>query len=197
MDQSADTTGAVQHAVQVSPPIAATGRPRIVFAVLFREQQPFVWRMLRYLGVPEASLDDVTQEVFVIAGRKLEADEDVEQPRAWLFGIARGVASNWRRAASRRQAREQAWSAAAELDTEPPSAERDLRRRQAAASVERFLQELGEPLATTFVLADIEGLTAPEVAEAIGVPLNTVYSRTRTARIRFNRFVESLGAEAP
>jgi RNA polymerase sigma-70 factor (ECF subfamily) len=40
------------------------------------------------------------------------------------------------------------------------------------------------------VLADIEGLRAAEIADAVGVGVNTVYSRLRLAREKFNAFVD-------
>ena len=53
--------------------------------------------------------------------------------------------------------------------------------------VRSFLDELDEPQRIVFYLADIEGLTAPEIVAAVGVNLNTVYARLRLARKRFER----------
>ena len=78
------------------------------------------------------------------------------------------------------------------VEHEPPSndaMEPDERvaRGQAAAFVGRFLDALDPDKRAVFVLIDIEGLTAPEVAELLGLKLNTVYSRLRTVRQRFER----------
>ena len=67
-------------------------------------------------------------------------------------------------------------------------------RRQAADLVQAFLDGLGEELREVFVLMEIEGMTAPEVAHAVDVGVNTVYSRLRLARERFRREVHRLQA---
>ncbi|MBK8238574.1 MAG: sigma-70 family RNA polymerase sigma factor [Deltaproteobacteria bacterium] len=188
------TSSVPDAATALASPVTADVAGVPTLTELFRTHHPFVWRMVRHLGIPPSSLDDATQEVFVIAGRKLPELTSLAQPRAWLFGIARGLAANWRRSSERRRAREDAWAQAEPSAQAQP--DRELERRQAAASVETFLAELGEPFATTLVLVDVEGLSAPEVAEATGAALNTVYSRLRTARQRFDRFVESLDAGA-
>jgi DNA-directed RNA polymerase specialized sigma24 family protein len=56
----------------------------------------FVWRNARRLGVPEASADDVAQDVFMIVHRRI-ADYDGRAPlQAWIFGILVRVARDQR-----------------------------------------------------------------------------------------------------
>src|SRR5687768_17145524 len=62
----------------------------------------FIWRTLRRLGVGEADADDATQEVFLVASRKLE-EVAVTKERSFLFGTALRVASTHRRTSSRRR----------------------------------------------------------------------------------------------
>jgi RNA polymerase sigma-70 factor (ECF subfamily) len=50
----------------------------------------------------------------------------------------------------------------------------------------RLLGELSPRKRDVFVLAQLEEMTVPEIAEAIGIPLNTAYSRLRSARQEFN-----------
>jgi RNA polymerase sigma-70 factor (ECF subfamily) len=50
----------------------------------------------------------------------------------------------------------------------------------------RLLGELDLPKREVLVLAELEEMTVPEIAEAVGIPLNTAYSRLRTARLEFN-----------
>ena len=59
----------------------------------------------------------------------------------------------------------------------------------ARTRVREFLDGLDEDQRMAFVLADIEGLRAAEIAEAVGAGVNTVYSRLRLAREKFNRYV--------
>jgi RNA polymerase sigma-70 factor (ECF subfamily) len=61
--------------------------------------------------------------------------------------------------------------------------------REAEDLVTKFLDELDENHRLVFHLSDIEGMTAPEISTALGVNLNTVYGRLRSARKRFERTV--------
>ena len=172
-----------------SPPLRATScaacpdpdpgvdRFSAVYGAHFR----FVWRTLRALGVPAAATDDAAQDVFVVVHRRL-GDFDGRAPiRAWLFGIARNVARRHRERAHREPPLHLVGEGRALDDT--------MQLREAASLVERFLDTLDDDQRAVFVLAQLEGLTAPEIAEALGVNPNTVYSRLRTARLKFERAV--------
>jgi RNA polymerase sigma-70 factor (ECF subfamily) len=93
----------------------------------------------------------------------------------------RRVASEHARAARRRQRR------LLGVDPPPPVAgpDRDLQAKQAAALMDAFLAGLSEAHREVFVLADLEGWTAPEIAEALRTRVGTVYSRLHHARARF------------
>jgi len=69
---------------------------------LVEQHVAFVYRSLRRLGVEEMSLDDATQQVWIVATRRL-ADIRPASERAFLFGIAVRVAADFRRAARRRR----------------------------------------------------------------------------------------------
>src|SRR2546423_11978941 len=71
-------------------------------ASMFHAHFSFVWRSLRRLGVPPATIDDAAQEVFVVASRRLDAIETGKE-KAFLFGTAVRVASDARRAQTRRR----------------------------------------------------------------------------------------------
>src|SRR5437016_1477964 len=96
------TTGVVTNAFEPAP--SSTVRPRTTSvdagARLRRMMEAdfdFVWRALRGLGVPAANADDAAQQVFWIASRKLDAIAAGSE-RSFLFGTARGIAANARRA---------------------------------------------------------------------------------------------------
>jgi RNA polymerase sigma-70 factor (ECF subfamily) len=172
-----------------SPPLRATScgdcldrDPEVDrFSAVYGEHFMFVWRTLRALGVPAAAADDAAQDVFVVVHRRLD-DYDARAPiRAWLFGIARNVARRHRERAHREPPLHLVGEGRALDDT--------MQLREAASLVERFLDTLDEDQRAVFVLAQLEGLTAPEIAEALGVNPNTVYSRLRTARLKFERAV--------
>lgn len=166
--------------------LAPQPAPEAEFAAAYREHHAFVWRILRHLGVPELLIDDVLQDVFLVAYRRWDRVDPASSLRSWLYGIARRVSADLRRGARRREAR----LAAVEPPAEQPGPEDMLAEAQAADFVDRFLAGLGEDQREVFVLAEVEHLTAPEIAAATGTKLNTVYSRLRLARAQFDRAVE-------
>jgi RNA polymerase sigma-70 factor (ECF subfamily) len=148
-------------------------------AQLYSEHFAFVWRSARRLGVPLNAVDDAVQDVFLVAYRKLGEFEGRSSLRTWLFGIARKVARDYRRARSP-EARD-----AADLDALPTTDSGPLllaERAQSARLLQALLDELEEDRREAFILVDLEELSVPEAAEALGVNLNTLYSRVRAAR---------------
>ncbi|WP_434427805.1 RNA polymerase sigma factor [Nannocystis pusilla] len=152
------------------------------FEALFREHFGFVYRNLRRLGVPPAAVEDAVQEVFLVVLRR--PDAPITSVRGWLYGIARRIAWRQRRSAGRQNRLAQALAdeAPRALDGAVAVAE-----REAAALLERFLGRLDEDKRAVFLLAELEQMTAPEIARALEVKENTVYSRLRAARQEFDR----------
>jgi RNA polymerase sigma-70 factor (ECF subfamily) len=166
--------------------LAPTPAPDAAFAAAYREHHAFVWRILRHLGAPDLLIDDLLQDVFLVAYRRWDRYDPACPMRSWLYGIARRVSADVRRGARRREAR----LAALDAPDDPPAPDEVLAEAQAADFVDRFLAGLDDDKREVFVLAEVEHLTAPEIAAATGVKLNTVYSRLRLARALFDRAVE-------
>lgn len=154
------------------------------FPAVYAEHHDFVRRTVRALGVPDHSADDVTQDVFVVVHRRLPSFDHRAPVKAWVFGIARNLARKYRERQGRPRPQLQLVQGGA-----PQRPDEALQWREAASVVERFLATLDEDKRAVFLLAELEGMTAPEVAEVLGTNLNTVYSRLRTARELFARVV--------
>jgi RNA polymerase sigma-70 factor, ECF subfamily len=155
-----------------------------------------VWRTLLHLGIPEASADDGAQQVFLVALRRL--DEIVEGgERPYLLGIALRVASQTRRAMRRR--REVPMEATrlellgAEASQRPLDESLALDQKRALAKLASCLGGLSEKLREAFVLFELEELSAPEVAQSLGVSVGTVASRVRLAREQIREILGDLG----
>ena len=148
---------------------------------------PFVWRSLQHLGVPAHQLDDAAQDVFVVVFNKLDDFEGRSTLKTWLFGIVHLIALSYFRREKRAQQHDP-------LDLDLASRERGpgdaLGQAEEAAFLQNFLDTLEEGQRAAFVMADIEEMTAPEISEALGVKLNTVYSRVRLARRALARALE-------
>lgn len=157
------------------------------FDEVYRAHVAFVWRTVRRFGVDEADLEDAVHEVFLVVHRQL-ADFDGEAAiTSWLYAIARGVASNRRRSVQRRERRHEAAPAPANL----PGPGEQLERARAAEAMEQFLCSLPADQRTAFELFEIEGMTGAEIGAALGLNINTVYTRLRAARQRFEHFLQA------
>lgn len=160
--------------------------------VAFEQYGNLVCRFLRRLGVREADLDDMVQEVFLVVARR-EADYDEQgRGRAWMYSICRRIAFSQRRKYAR--SREKL------TDVAPEPA---IVATQHACVEDRESLELGMRMLTLlpdsereiFLLYEVEDLTMAEVARLVGCPLQTAYSRLHRARARVVAAVERAAAD--
>jgi RNA polymerase sigma-70 factor (ECF subfamily) len=157
------------------------------FRQVFERELPFVLRALRRLGVRQADLSDVAQELFVSVHDRLGEVRASSSIRPWLSAFCVRFAANYRRLARHR---------GESLDEAVVPAQRGFDdAAQARDLVLRALDHLDFEQRTALVLHDLEGLGAPDIAELTGVPLNTVYSRIRLARNQFRAQVARLTGE--
>lgn len=161
------------------------------FERVYAENFDFIWRAVRGLGVPVATADDVTQDVFMIVHRKLAEVQTKSALRSWLFGVTRRVCKDYRRALGRRGVHLELEGQHEANVAEDP--QEKIQARQALQAVERFANELEEERRALFFLALIEGLNINDVAETLGWNANTTYSRVRVLR---QQLAERLGLES-
>lgn len=185
--------GAIHHARH--PPAARDTDPApsaeaawVVDA--YRQYFKYVWSLLGRLGVPEANLEDVTQEVFLVLHRRRGEFRQDSSVRTWLHGIALHTARRHREKLDRRRRKDEAL----EPSAPPPTPEAEVSQRRALQRLDQLLGRLGDEQREVFVLAEIAELPAPEIAELLGVKLNTVYSRLRLARRHVRHALDSLEA---
>lgn len=157
-------------------------RRRERLAAIYRDQYAFVRRSLRYLGVSEPEVRDAVQGVFLVVVRKIEDFEGRSALRTWLFGICLRVAKAARRGRPSLEPLDDDLRATAGVDVDEIVA-----IGQAAELVARILETLDDDQRTVFVLIELEGMRAPEVAASLKLKVNTVYSRLRLARRKFDR----------
>jgi RNA polymerase sigma-70 factor (ECF subfamily) len=177
-----------------SPPIVFRVTERTLptdFRTLFEGEFSYVWSVLRRLGVRGDDVEDLTHEVFLNVYRRL-SDYDPERPvRPWLFAFAFRVASD-----HRRRARNRYEVVGAETFPTDPRARADdeLAEHEDRSLLQRALDEIVLDRRAVLVLHEWDGATIPEVAQALGIPLNTAYTRLRLARADLAAVVKRLTA---
>lgn len=157
---------------------------------IYTSQKDFVWLTLQRMGIRRPDLEDVFQDVFVIAHRRLHTYNPDAKLSAWLYGIClRSVAAHRRRAFRRRERVD-----GADVSIAGPGSGTEHWHAQIAAPDERVKQverqaALNDLLDTldpdhrvVVVMFEVEDHDCQHIAELIGVPVGTVHSRLHTAR---------------
>jgi len=156
---------------------------------LVADHYGFVWRVLRGFGLTPTDAEDATQQVFMIAARKLDAI-DPQRARSFVYGAALRVANNARRGLRRRREVPDD-DASSRLEPEERSPEALTELGQARRLLAAILEQLPEKHRRVLVLAEIEQLEVPEIATLEGVPVGTAASRLRVAREQFRVLLEA------
>jgi RNA polymerase sigma-70 factor (ECF subfamily) len=184
---SAASSSCVEAQVALSPEVAVQAE----FEALYRRYFGFAWASLRRLGVPNAAIDDAAQDLWVTVHRRLDSYDPDASMKAWIFGIARRVASHYRRSAQRNARKIAALSIGDQRRSDQPIGRRDI-----ALTMETFLGRLDETKRIAFVLSELEGWSAPEIARVVGTNANTIYSRIRLAKQQLRDHFAAADAEA-
>ena len=160
------------------------------FRQLFDDNYEYVWRSLRRLGVYEADIEDVTHDVFLAVHQKLATYERTRPVRPWLFAFALRYAADYRKLARHRRE-----APAVEGTAGGPDAEALVAEREDARRLYRALDSLSLEIRAVIVLYEIDDTPMKDVAEALGIPLNTAYSRLRLARAQCAAALQSAAKE--
>jgi RNA polymerase sigma-70 factor (ECF subfamily) len=158
------------------------------FDDLYDEHVAFVWRTLRGMGVPRAFVADAAQDVFVVVHKKLATFDGRFAFKTWLFQIIYRVVCEYRRKL-RRSATQEPLDQALEVRAPGPSDPRG--QHEASSLLAELLAELDDEKRVVLLLAEIEEMTAPEIAAATRTPVNTVYTRLRRARAELGAALEA------
>ena len=173
---------------EAPPPMSA---PPPTFELVYEQCFDLAWRNLRRLGVPDGQIDDAVQEVFLVVHRRLADFEGKSTLKTWVCAIVARVASDHRRALRRKSPHTRTPDAAVDADTVADERGGDAHdrtvKREGVRLLHRLLDELEDDKRAVLVLAELEQLSAPEIAEALGENVNTVYARLRAARRDFEQ----------
>jgi RNA polymerase sigma-70 factor (ECF subfamily) len=137
------------------------------------------------LGVDPSYLDDVIQEVFLVVARKLPQVE-VDRERAFVAAVTTRVSANWRRTQRRRPEELLGWVEELSVAEAPDFGPAE--RRQGLELLQKSLDLMTDAQREVFILAELEQLTAAEIAKQLELPEAAVVSRLRRSRKAFRRF---------
>jgi RNA polymerase sigma-70 factor, ECF subfamily len=170
---------------------ARSGDPD-AFASLVGRYERRIVRLVRGM-VPESDIEDVTQEAFLKAYRKLGDFDGRSSFYTWIYRIAANTAMDWRkRERHRRHAPlpegPQGEDAVPSLDAGP---ERDTARRELGARIDAAIEALPDKYHEILILREIEGLSYEEISERLGMSKGTVESRLFRARERLRERLAS------
>ncbi len=167
------------------------------FTAIFEANLAYVWTTLRRLGVHERDLEDVAHETFLKVYAELDRYDRARPVKPWLFAFAFRLASDYRKLSRHKTSL---------LGDDEPShghgdhtadAEKAAVAREREALVHRALESLDIDKRAVFVLTELDECPMPEAVAALGIPLNTGYSRLRAARQEFTQAVRRLSAARP
>ncbi len=165
------------------------------FASVYKEFQPKVYRYLGNL-CGEVDAHDLTQIVFLKVSRSLEGFRGESSLDTWIYRIATNVAHDHSVSslAKQREA-ELPMNDTGSLndfpDSDRASADREFVRREMSACLRGVVDQLPENYRAVLILSDFEELTNPEIAEVLGLSVDTVKIRLHRTRIHLREALES------
>ena len=171
--------------VSAPPEVRVSSRARIEGLVAAHFDR--VWRTLRRLGLPDDAADDAAQQVFAAAAKKIDVIELGSELR-YLLGITVRVAAEAKRVYARRREFVGQDAALEGAVANAPLPDELLDRKRARALFDEALASMPNDLRVVFVFFEIDGMSAPEIGEVLGIPVGTVASRLRRAREQFRDF---------
>jgi RNA polymerase sigma-70 factor (ECF subfamily) len=153
-----------------------------------RQNQRRVFQIAYAVLGNAAEAEEIAQDAFLRAYRRLRSLREPERFRSWVGRIVYRLALNRRRSLLRERNRETAWQ---EAGASRPGSERERVDALFLDRVRREIDRLPEKLRSALVLCAIDGMEAAEAARILGVPEGTVRSRLHAARKRLLTEVES------
>jgi RNA polymerase sigma-70 factor (ECF subfamily) len=160
------------------------------FASVYYHTYEDVSRWIRALGGPPSEQDDLIQDIYLIVHRKLP-HFDGNNLGAWLYRITAHRVRDFRRLWWFRHVLGKDRLAIEKLASDAPNPVKVFETAEKGRELERLLSKLSVALRATFILFEIEGYTADEIAELQAISVNTVRARIHRARKKLTSILKS------
>ncbi len=172
---------AASSAAERGEGVGSRGADRVRAVV--HAQYASLWRWLRRLGVPEASVEDAAQRALLVLAQRID-DVELDREKAFLFAVALRIAQAVRRE-DRKWRGEGSDELLAKLAASGPDAGERLDDCRARAVLDALLASMPIELRSVFILHELEEMTMGDIARTLDLPPGTVASRLRRARAAF------------
>jgi len=175
----------------IVPHTTSIGLPDV--SALFEDYYHRIYRYAMSLMHDPAEADDVAQETFLRAHRRLDSLRDPTALTTWLYRIATHICLD----RIRQHAHPTPIESQADLDDideadpDAPSLQQVVERNEMSVCVQRYLEGLPDSYRAVILLHDLHGLTGPEIAKTLGVSLATVKIRLHRARRKLQAQLEA------
>jgi RNA polymerase sigma-70 factor (ECF subfamily) len=160
--------------------------------ILFDQYEADVRRFIGQLGVRPAEVDDLVQMTFLDVPHAAASFDGRSAVRSWLFGLAAMVVRRHRRTLGRLAANLVAW--ARQPSRELPNAGERFEIHEEAARAQRALLRLSQKKREVFVMVELEDASGKDAAQALGIPLATVWTRLHHARRELRQYLAEEGS---
>lgn len=165
----------------------------LVFDQVYADHVAFLFRAARGFGVPRAAAEDVIQDVFLVVHRRLPELDASGSLRGWLLRILMNVVREHRRRFRRKGDHDVLDDTSVVVDPgRDPEEHASL--SEAARLLGQILDAMTDDQREVFVLSEIEGVSMPDIAQAMQINVNTAYSRLRLARAEYETQVARVRA---
>lgn len=186
-------TGLVASNV-IELPLSRESEPELRFEAVYRGHFRRVYRWIARLA-PQADAEDLSQEVFLVVHRRLGEFEGKARITTWLFQITYHViGAHLRRQRTERHGRGLLREQPLESAPEPLQV---MVREEEVLAVRTALEGMHLKHRTVLVLFELEQWSCADIAEALAIPVDTVYSRLHYARRKLASKVASRFARRP
>ncbi len=162
----------------------------VELAEAYRQRSEPIRRYVTSLVRDAAEAEEITQETFLRAHRKLSDLEDPARLSPWLYRIATNLSYDRLRSAGRRprvDSLDDEEAVEAEPVDDSPRLDLLIEQREMSSCVRDYIEGLPDSYRAVILLHDLEGLTNPEIARLLGISLATAKIRLHRARERLRQ----------
>lgn len=154
---------------------------------MYAEHVAMVWSGLRRLGVPEASIEDAVQDVFLVAHRRLADFQGRSSTKTWLYGIVLRVAKDYRRSQARHAQRVERLAEVLSTSDSGQTPVKEAERREANRALHAILGELDEDHREVLVMVELEDFSVKDAAAVLNLHVRACQRRLRAAHEAFEK----------